>query len=165
MVWGESNLFFSWEHSTTLVGFGLTSIPYQGGDYATLVGNACKKCGRAHPVIRGIEGRWPEGGLIAKDNSFISMTAFKVHDDTFRSTSGYQFYQSLPGEAIIRIVPSCPLSDAEKLHILSGAAKRLQGQVTLSLEVWQLLEKTGAGKQLRVISKMANEKDHRASDS
>ena len=131
-------------------------IRYRTGDHAVYVADRCSKCGRQQMIFNTVEGRWPQGGVAARDGSTISMTAFNVHDDTFDNTLGYQFYQTTPGEAVLRVVPARPLDESDKARILSGASARLQGQVKLTIEIRDSLEQTRRGKQLRVISELAD---------
>jgi phenylacetate-CoA ligase len=135
-------------------GFMNTVVPfirYRTGDFAEYVGEGCGACGRQHTILRSVEGRWSQGALVAHDGSLVSMTAFNVHDDTFENVKGYQFRQTKPGSAHLRIVPARALSEAERAYIIKGASARLQGQVSLTLEMCEELERTPAGKQLRVV--------------
>lgn len=137
-------------------GFINTIVPfirYRTGDYATYVGEYCEACGREHTIISDIQGRWPQGGLIATDGSTVSMTALNVHGDTFKNVREYQFHQSIPGKATLCVVPIIPLDDKEQQRIVINMNKRLQGQVTLDLEIRTELVKTARGKQPRVIQK------------
>jgi phenylacetate-CoA ligase len=137
-------------------GFINTVVPfirYRTGDYATYLGESCEGCGRKHTIITDIKGRWPQGGLIAVDGSVVSMTALNVHDDTFTNVREYQFHQSVPGKATLCVVPIARLDDKEKQRIVMNMSKRLQGQVTLDLEIRTELVKTPRGKQPRVIQK------------
>jgi phenylacetate-CoA ligase len=128
-------------------------IRYRTGDWATYVGGRCEACGREHVVLSDIEGRWPQGALIAADGSVVTMTALNVHDDTFNNVREYQFHQSVPGKATLCVVPVTPFDDKEKQRIVMNMNKRLQGQVTLDLEIRTELVKTARGKQPRVIQK------------
>ena len=80
-------------------------IRYRTGDYAEYVGAKCTACGREHPIIRKVTGRWPQGELIASDGSAISMTALNLHNDAMRRVKQYQFFQEFPGEAVLRVIP------------------------------------------------------------
>ncbi len=137
-------------------GFMNTVMPfirYRTGDWATYAGDRCEACGREHILIKDIEGRWPQGGLTARDGSTISMTALNVHDDTFENVRDYQFHQSVPGEATLAIIPSKALSGSELQHIATSINRRLQGQVSVDIEIRNELVKTARGKQLRVVKK------------
>ena len=128
-------------------------IRYRTGDWATYVGGRCEACAREHIILSDIEGRWPQGALIAADGSVVTMTALNVHDDTFNNVREYQFHQSVPGKATLCVVPVTPFDDKEKQRIVMNMNKRLQGQVTLDLEIRTELVKTARGKQPRVIQK------------
>ncbi len=141
-------------------GFINTIVPfvrYRTGDHATYVGHGCKACGRRHPIVSGsVEGRFSSEVLVATDGSSISLTTFNVHDDTFENVVGYQFFQSAPGRAELRILPARSLSEGELAHILEGATRRLQGQIDVKIRVVDELQKTKRGKQLRVITELAD---------
>lgn len=137
-------------------GFINTIVPfirYRTGDYATYVSDHCESCGREHIIITDIRGRWPQGGLIAADGSIVTMTTLNVHDDTFEKVREYQFHQSIQGKATLCVVPTIPLDENEKQRIVANMNKRLQGQVTLDLEIRTDIAKTAEGKQPRVIQK------------
>ena len=129
-------------------------IRYRTGDYATYVGDRCQQCGREHTIITKVEGRWPQGGLVAKDGSEITMTAINLHDDTLENILEYQFFQDSPGKAIFRVVPSQALDEPARSRILNRMNVRLQGQVDLMLEVRSELQRTKRGTLLRVIQKI-----------
>ncbi len=126
-------------------------IRYRTGDFGRYEGERCTDCGREHPILSEIEGRWPQGGLIAGDGSTISMTAFNVHDDTFDGVAGYQFLQSERGRAVLRVVAIDGLSEAQRSRVMQKATDRLQRQVELTLEVRPELQRTLSGKHMRVI--------------
>ena len=135
-------------------GFINTIVPfirYRTGDFATYLGDHCEACGREHIIITDIRGRWSQGGLIASDGSIVTMTALNVHDDTFDKVREYQFHQSIPGKATLWVLPLMPLDYREKQRIIANMNKRLQGQVTLDLEIKTDITKTAEGKQPRVI--------------
>jgi phenylacetate-CoA ligase len=139
-------------------GFINTVVPfirYRTGDYATYVDERCAACGREHITITVIEGRWPQGGLIAKDGSVVTMTALNIHDDTFRNVGDYQYRQSTPGKATLCIIPMNYIDENEQQRILSRINKRLQGQIILDLQICTELVKTARGKQPRVVHKCA----------
>ena len=137
-------------------GFINTVVPfvrYRTGDYAIYVDERCAACGRDHTTITAIEGRWPQGGLIADDGSVVTMTALNIHDDTFRNVGDYQYHQSIPGKATLCVIPTNYLDENERRRIIARMNKRLQGQIILDLEICDKLIKTARGKQLRVIHK------------
>ncbi|MEW6200103.1 MAG: phenylacetate--CoA ligase family protein [Planctomycetota bacterium] len=125
-------------------------IRYRTGDYATYAADRCDACGRQHPVLRDVEGRWPSGALVTRDRDLVSMTALNVHDDTFLNVRRYQFYQDVVGEAIVRIVPSNGFHEDDKARILRTLTQRLGDRVTLSLEVCDDIPLTPRGKAIWV---------------
>lgn len=135
-------------------------IRYRTGDWATYVGSHCEACGREHPIITDIKGRWPQGELIARDRSVVSMTALNVHDDTLMHVREYQFHQSEPGKAVLWIIPDVPLDEREQQRIVKNMNRRLQNQVVLELEIRTELEKTARGKQPRVIQERTPSLQH-----
>lgn len=129
-------------------------IRYLTGDYAEYVGDRCDACGRETMILRNIEGRWPQGDLVGKNGGLISMTTINVHDDTFDMIRDYQFHQSVAGEAILSVVPLEDLTATDRTRIIDSMNKRLQGQISLQLEVRPELVKTERGKTLRVVQKI-----------
>jgi F0F1-type ATP synthase delta subunit len=88
---------------------------------------------------------------VGKDGGLISMTTVNVHDDTFEKIRDYQFRQSVPGQATLSVIPLENLTESEKKHIVEGMNKRLQGQITIKLEIQSELLQTGRGKISRVV--------------
>ena len=126
-------------------------IRYRTGDYAEYVGGQCCKCGREQMILRNIEGRGSRGSLVGEDGQFISNTAINVHDDTFEGVVEYQFAQSQPGVAEMRVVPCRPLTEEDRNRILTRMNARLQGQVRLTLSVCDAVQQTERGKKPRII--------------
>jgi len=125
-------------------------IRYRTGDYATYAADRCDACGRQHPVLRDVEGRWPSGALVTRDRDLVSMTALNVHDDTFRNVRRYQFYQDTVGHAVVRVVPVNGFCEDDQARVLRTLAQRLGDRVTLSLEVCDDIPLTPRGKAIWV---------------
>jgi phenylacetate-CoA ligase len=138
-------------------------IRYRTGDYATYVGDHCEACGRQHPILRDVEGRWPSGALAAKDGSLIAMTAINVHDDTFTNVRQFQFYQDTPGEAVLRIVPATGFGDADAERIRRSLRPKLEGRVSFVIQLVDAVSLSSRGKASYVDQKiphlMATDKD------
>lgn len=125
-------------------------IRYRTGDFATLVGQGCRACGRDQLLIRDVQGRWPAGCLVARDGSMITMTALNVHDDTFERVRQYQFGQDEPGRAELRVVPAAAFSDDDGRRLLASLERKLQGRVALALRFVERIEPTPRGKHVLV---------------
>jgi phenylacetate-coenzyme A ligase PaaK-like adenylate-forming protein len=125
-------------------------IRYRTGDFATLVAERCKDCGRDQVLIRDIQGRRPEGCLVAGDGSIISMTALNMHDDTFERVRQYQLGQDTPGRAELRLVPGNGFSDDDGRRVVASLDRKLEGRVTLTLRVVDEIKPTPRGKHVLV---------------
>ena len=89
-------------------------IRYRTGDWATYVDDHCSKCGRAHMLLRDIEGHRTQEVVVTADGSLISWTALNMHDDTFDGLRQYQLAQETPGVAVLRIVPRSGVQRGER---------------------------------------------------
>jgi phenylacetate-CoA ligase len=127
-------------------------VRYRTGDFATLVGQGCRACGRDQVLIREIQGRRPEGCLVAMDGSIITLTALTgaVHDDTFERVRQYQFVQETPGRAELRLIPGSGFMDEDGRGILATLDRKLEGRVVLSLVLVEEIKPTPRGKHVLV---------------
>jgi len=138
-----------------IVGTGFISkampfIRYRTGDYATYVGDRCEACGRQHTVIRDIRGHRTQETLVATDGSGISWTALNMHDDTFLRVRQFQFYQDTPGRAVLRVVPADGFGDEDRRKIQQNLGRKLDGQVTFTVELVDAIPLTPRGKAVYV---------------
>lgn len=130
-------------------------IRYRTGDFATLVGQGCRACGRDQILIRDVQGRRPAGCLVAQDGSTITMTALNVHDDTFERVRQFQFVQDAPGRAELLLVPGDGFSDGEGRRVLANLDLKLHGRVRLSLRLVEQIKLTPRGKHVIVDQRIA----------
>ena len=105
------------------------------GDFATYVGDHCDKCGREHVIIRDIESRSPSRDLVALYGSLISMTSLNVHDDTFEHVRQFQFFQSAPGRAVLRIVPAAGFSPEDEGRRRASLDRKLNVRLKILTEL------------------------------
>lgn len=136
-------------------GFINTVVPmirYRTGDFATYHGERCTDCGRNHPVLERIEGRWPQGNLVAADGSVISMTTLNMHDDCMAHVAEYQFVQDDSGRADMLVKPDGVWPEGERERIEVMVNRRLQKQVRITVRTVGEVHRTPAGKLLRVLS-------------
>jgi phenylacetate-CoA ligase len=130
-------------------GFINTVVPfirYRTGDYATYVADSCASCGRKQMILRDIEGHRTQELLIGKDGSRISWTALNMHDDTFDRVHRFQFVQSVPGRATLRLIPAPGFGTAEKERILRNLNRKLSGNLQVTLELCHEIPLTRMGK-------------------
>lgn len=136
-------------------GFINTVVPmirYRTGDFAIFHGDRCSDCGRNHTVLERIEGRWPQGNLLAADGSVISMTTLNMHDDCMAHVAEYQFVQDHAGEAALLIKPGEGWSECERDRVEAMINMRLQGQVRITVRQVDKLHRTRMGKLMRVVN-------------
>jgi phenylacetate-CoA ligase len=134
-------------------GFINTVVPfirYRTGDYATYVGDHCEACGRQHTIIRDVRGHRTQEILVAADGSEISWTALNMHDDTFLHVRQFQFCQDTPGRAVLRVVPAEAFGDEDRLKIQQNLGRKLDGQVTFSVELVESIPLSPHGKAIYV---------------
>jgi phenylacetate-CoA ligase len=108
-------------------------IRYRTGDYATYVADRCEACGRQHTLIREIRGHRTQEVLITASGSEIAWTALNMHDDTFEKVRRFQFFQTSPGRAVLRVVPTGRLGGNDVDRIRRHLDSKLQGQVRLDI--------------------------------
>jgi phenylacetate-CoA ligase len=130
-------------------------VRYRTGDFAFYEGFGCKACGRAHMLLRAVEGRWPSGDLVATDGSRVSMTALNLHDDTFTQVLRFQFFQDTPGRASLLVVPTPAFTDADVAKIRASLGPKLAGRVEFTIERVPDIRTSPSGKVLYVDQRIA----------
>lgn len=121
-------------------------IRYRTGDYATFQGVGCAACGRRHMILKAIEGHRTQELLVAIDGTLISWTAVNMHDDTFDRVRQFQFCQSKPGIATLRIVPAASFDKAEEHRISLSLIRKLSGRLVFEIELCDEIRLTERGK-------------------
>jgi phenylacetate-coenzyme A ligase PaaK-like adenylate-forming protein/SAM-dependent methyltransferase len=121
-------------------------IRYRTGDFATYVGPGCEQCGRNHPIIRDILGHRTQEVLVAVDGSTISWTAVNMHDDTFQRVNRFQFSQSRPGFATLKILPAPGFGEEDRRRIHQNLNKKLTNRISFDIELVDTIALTSAGK-------------------
>ncbi len=126
------------------------------GDSATYVGDRCEACGRAHPIIRDIQGHWTQEVLIAQDGSEISWAALNMHDDTFLHVRQFQFVQDTPGQAVLRLVPANGFGEKDVDRIQRNLGRKLSGQIAFTIELTDAIALSSRGKAIYVDQRIAS---------
>jgi phenylacetate-CoA ligase len=132
-------------------------IRYRTGDWATYVADRCEACGRKHTIIRDIRGHRTQEVLVAADGSEISWTALNMHDDTFIRVRQFQFMQEKPGRAVLRIVPADGFCEKDAGRIHRNLDRKLDGQVTFTIELVDAIPLTARGKAIYVDQRIPQE--------
>jgi len=140
-------------------GFINTVVPfirYRTGDYATYEADRCEQCGREHTVLTDIRGHRVQESLIAANGDTISWTALNMHDDTFSCVRQFQFAQSVPGEAVLRIVPAEGFGPDDHARIHRNLGAKLDGRIEFTIQTVQSIPLTPVGKSVYVDQHIEN---------
>lgn len=121
-------------------------IRYRTGDFATLAGTHCEACGRHHMLLADIQGHRTQEMLICADGSEISWTAVNMHDRTFDGVRRFQFRQTQPGRATLRLVPGAGFDDSRTDAIRSSLDRKLGERIVFDVELCDEIELTHRGK-------------------
>lgn len=130
-------------------GFINTVVPfvrYRTGDFATRVGDRCTACGREQLILRDIRGHRTQELLVGADGALIPWTALNMHDDTFDRVRQFQFVQSQPGRAMLRIVAQGEFRPEDERRIQERLQRKLNGNLSVEIELCERIPLTGAGK-------------------
>jgi phenylacetate-CoA ligase len=123
-------------------------IRYRTGDGVVRGGDKCSACGRQHRMLREIHGRWGQEFLVSRDgHTLISMTSLNLHDDTFEGITRFQFQQSEPGKAILKLVPANANAAKDAGRFLRHFAPKLAHAIDLEVSFVDAIPLTRMGKQ------------------
>jgi phenylacetate-CoA ligase len=125
-------------------------IRYRTGDFARYVGVRCGACGREQSIIADIRGHRMHETLVTKTGQPIAWTALNVHDDTFDRVERFQFVQSMPGRAVLKLAPARGFTDTDRRRIAETLAVRLDHQIDLDIEITAAIPVTDRGKAVYV---------------
>jgi phenylacetate-CoA ligase len=135
---------------THLHNFAQPLIRFRTGDMAVGAINGQLPNG-SWSRLKSIQGRVQES-LIAHDGAQISLVAFNMHAAFWMNVMAYQFVQSSPGHASMRLKVLAPLDDNEMRLIRKEITNKAQGRVSIEFLQVSRLFRTGRGKTPRVVS-------------
>ena len=123
-------------------------IRYRTGDGVVRGGDKCKSCGRHHMMLREIQGRWGQEFLVCRDGqTLISMTSLNLHDDTFDGIIRFQFQQSEPGKAVLKLVSTKTNGAKDPVRFQRHFAPKLGHGLDLDVQFVNEIPLTRVGKQ------------------
>ena len=134
-------------------GFINTVVPfirYRTGDEATYRADRCRVCGREHRILADIRGHHLQEALITADGDEIPWSALNMHDDTFRQVRQFQFAQSTPGRAVLRVVPARGFVPGDIERIGRMLDTKLRDRIALTVQVVNGIARSGRGKAIYV---------------
>ena len=77
-------------------------------------------------------------------------TALNMHDDTFENVLRFQFMQEVPGRTTLMLMPSSGFSQADVIRIRKKLEAKLDGAITLSIEMVPSIRVSDVGKAIYV---------------
>jgi phenylacetate-CoA ligase len=126
-------------------------IRYRTDDYATRDSCECE-CGRTWDRFSNVVGRRSvEGLLIGKNGTRISDAALNMHGECFKNVIRYQYYQEVPGQLVIRIIPNPWYSTADEARIVAAHENKLWGEMEILVQSVEEIPLTASGKQRRIL--------------
>jgi len=81
-----------------------------------------------------------------------------MHDDTFLHVRQFQFYQHTPGQAVLRVMPAKGFGDEDRRRIQQNLGYKLDGQVTLIIELVDSIPLSPRGKAVYVDRPIASDR-------
>jgi phenylacetate-CoA ligase len=135
---------------TGFLNLAVPFVRYRTGDFATYVANTCADCGRNQPIISDIRGHRIQEVLVARDGGLLSWTSLNVHDDSYRHILRFQFSQDTPGRARLLVVPGPGFTDQDRARFLRTFEAKLDGRVSLELNLVHSIPVTARGKAIYV---------------
>jgi len=97
---------------TGLLFQGMPLIRYDTGDEAELVEPASRK-NFFRMSVKDLTSRWGQEFLVGSHGELISMTAINIHSPAYINMSSFQFHQTMPGKATLKVIaaPGCTVED------------------------------------------------------
>ncbi|MDP6893427.1 MAG: hypothetical protein QF731_09635, partial [Verrucomicrobiota bacterium] len=105
------------------------------------------------PAVEEISGREQEF-LITSTGRRISLTTFNMHDAIFDDLYAVQFFQSEPGIAEFRYIPSSSFHSSRLENIKSGIIRKLGDDFQLVMREVEEVEKTPRGKHTWLVTQL-----------
>lgn len=126
-------------------------IRYRTDDYATRESYECE-CGRSWDRFSAVVSRrMYEGFVFGRNGSKISATALNIHSDCFRNVLRYQYYQTVVGQLVIRVIPMAQYSSVDEARIVAEHEMKLQGEMEIVVRKIDDIPLTKSGKQQRLV--------------
>ena len=131
---------------TGLLSTGMPLIRYDTGDTARLVGlPAPENCYRLR--VDQIAGRWGREFLVAASGALLSTAAINVHSPAYALVREFQFYQDMPGEAVLRLAPVPGVSADEARSLATEMQQKVGRGLQIREEFVDEIPTTSRGKR------------------
>ena len=138
---------------TGLLFHGMPFIRYDTGDVAELVAAPSEQNGYRLRV-RGIRSRRAQEFLVGRHGELISMTAINIHSAAYASLSAFQFHQSVPGEATLRVIPEpgCTVEDIRPF--IAEISAKIGASMRFEIALVERLEQNTRGKTKFIVQEL-----------
>ena len=142
-----------------LVGTGFSNdvmplLRYRTGDYAEYAREQNCSCGRRHPLITAVAGRWLQEMIVRPDGGLVSITALNLHSDAFDHVWQFQFHQAERGRLTLRVVPKGTYSAADAGRIRAALRPKLGLGIVLRIETVSEIARTPGGKHRFLVQEL-----------
>jgi phenylacetate-CoA ligase len=124
---------------------GTAFVRYDTGDLARLV-EAPSAANGYRLIVSGIHGRRAQEFLVGSDRQLISMTAINVHSPAYTKMTAFQFLQTVPGRAVLKVIPAkgCAADDIQPF--VREISRKIGKSMTFEVELVAKLESSVRGK-------------------
>jgi hypothetical protein CLOSPO_02323 len=131
---------------TSFINNAVPFIRYRTGDRVLLAQEQTCSCGLHSRMIDHVEGRWHGDSIQTRYGNLISITALNTHSDIFDHTVRIQYYQDIPGQVVLKIVPRSNYTEEDSKKIYAELSEKFKDQVELRLEFVESIPLTPRGK-------------------
>jgi phenylacetate-coenzyme A ligase PaaK-like adenylate-forming protein len=131
--------------STGLLLGGTVFVRYDTGDRARLV--AAPSAANGYRLrLAGIHGRRAQEFLLGADGQLISMTAINIHSPAYTRMAAFQFLQTVPGRAVLRVIPVQGAALEDVRPFVAEISRKIGRSMTFEIELVERLESSARGK-------------------
>jgi phenylacetate-CoA ligase len=129
-------------------------LRYRTGDFAEWAADQKCRCGRMHPMICNVAGRWLQEMVLGRNDSRISMTSINMHSGAFDRVRKFQFLQEEKGKLVLNVVKGEGYSEDDTAGIRSAILGKVRAELDFELRFVDDIPTTGRGKHRFLIQKL-----------
>jgi len=130
---------------TSLLFKGFPFIRYDTEDEAELVEPAAES-NLFRAKVRNITSRWNQEFLVGSHGQLISMTAINIHSEAYRKMIRFQFEQSKPGFATLKVIPAEGATIEDITPFVDEISHKIGSSIAFSVEITDRIALNKRGK-------------------